>query len=173
MTVHVFTRRERQDEQFDIKFFLLFRFSTIPSSCSFFSSPLFLPLHLSFSLFLLFAHSLLFPYTGSLIQVPMSEKGKITRGRLGSLSLKKEGERQCFLFSKHLIICTRGSGGKLHLTKVGLHCWTISGAAPYFKHHNLTVCDTTYGGQLFSNSHAIVVIVSGGVCHSHTKFRLP
>lgn len=64
---------------------------------------------------------------GSLIQVPMSEKGKITRGRLGSLSLKKEGERQCFLFSKHLIICTRGSGGKLHLTKVSLklldqHC---------------------------------------------------
>ncbi|KAK3570020.1 hypothetical protein QTP86_009157 [Hemibagrus guttatus] len=55
----------------------------------------------------------------SLIQVPMSEKGKITRGRLGSLSLKKEGERQCFLFSKHLIICTRGSGGKLHLTKAG------------------------------------------------------
>uniref|UniRef100_A0A8C7XJE2 Ras protein specific guanine nucleotide releasing factor 1 n=1 Tax=Oryzias sinensis TaxID=183150 RepID=A0A8C7XJE2_9TELE len=48
-----------------------------------------------------------------------AEKGKITRGRLGSLSLKKEGERQCFLFSKHLIICTRGSGGKLHLTKVG------------------------------------------------------
>ncbi|KAG8516398.1 Ras-specific guanine nucleotide-releasing factor 1, partial [Galemys pyrenaicus] len=57
---------------------------------------------------------------GSLIQVPMSEKGKITRGRLGSLSLRKEGERQCFLFSKHLIICTRGSGGKLHLTKVSL-----------------------------------------------------
>uniref|UniRef100_A0A8C7GKY1 Ras protein specific guanine nucleotide releasing factor 1 n=1 Tax=Oncorhynchus kisutch TaxID=8019 RepID=A0A8C7GKY1_ONCKI len=58
---------------------------------------------------------------GSLIQVPMSEKGKITRGRLGSLSLKKEGERQCFLFSKHVIICTRGSGGKLHLTKVGVN----------------------------------------------------
>uniref|UniRef100_A0A3Q2CCL9 Ras protein specific guanine nucleotide releasing factor 1 n=1 Tax=Cyprinodon variegatus TaxID=28743 RepID=A0A3Q2CCL9_CYPVA len=57
---------------------------------------------------------------GSLIQVPMSEKGKITRGRLGSLSLKKEGERQCFLFSKHLIICTRSSGGKLHLTKNGV-----------------------------------------------------
>ncbi|XP_078539068.1 ras-specific guanine nucleotide-releasing factor 1 isoform X1 [Lissotriton helveticus] len=57
---------------------------------------------------------------GCLIQVPMSEKGKITRGRLGSLSLKKEGERQCFLFSKHLIICTRGSGGKLHLTKNGV-----------------------------------------------------
>ncbi|NWU96038.1 RGRF1 factor, partial [Upupa epops] len=57
---------------------------------------------------------------GSLIQVPMSEKGRIPRGRLGSLSLRKEGERQCFLFSKHLIICTRGSGGKLHLTKNGV-----------------------------------------------------
>ncbi|XP_059495173.1 ras-specific guanine nucleotide-releasing factor 1 isoform X2 [Stegostoma tigrinum] len=57
---------------------------------------------------------------GSLIQIPMTEKGKITRGRLGSLSLKKEGEKQCFLFSKHLIICTRGSGGKLHLTKNGV-----------------------------------------------------
>ncbi|XP_072421459.1 ras-specific guanine nucleotide-releasing factor 1 isoform X1 [Chiloscyllium punctatum] len=57
---------------------------------------------------------------GSLIQIPMTEKGKITRGRLGSLSLRKEGEKQCFLFSKHLIICTRGSGGKLHLTKNGV-----------------------------------------------------
>ncbi|XP_075431514.1 ras-specific guanine nucleotide-releasing factor 1 isoform X2 [Ascaphus truei] len=57
---------------------------------------------------------------GCLIQVPMSEKGRITRGRLGSLSLKKEGERQCFLFSKHLLICTRSSGGKLHLTKNGV-----------------------------------------------------
>uniref|UniRef100_A0A665V9A5 Ras protein specific guanine nucleotide releasing factor 1 n=1 Tax=Echeneis naucrates TaxID=173247 RepID=A0A665V9A5_ECHNA len=66
---------------------------------------------------------------GSLIQVPMSEKGKITRGRLGSLSLKKEGERQCFLFSKHLIICTRGSGGKLHLTKVGQHCQLSEGGS--------------------------------------------
>uniref|UniRef100_A0A8C1V3L7 Ras protein specific guanine nucleotide releasing factor 1 n=1 Tax=Cyprinus carpio TaxID=7962 RepID=A0A8C1V3L7_CYPCA len=35
--------------------------------------------------------------------------------------LLSEGERQCFLFSKHLIICTRGSGGKLHLTKVKPH----------------------------------------------------
>ncbi|KAG7250387.1 hypothetical protein CRUP_018660, partial [Coryphaenoides rupestris] len=26
----------------------------------------------------------------------------------------------CFLFSKHLIICTRGSGGKLHITKNGV-----------------------------------------------------
>ncbi|KAM9312674.1 LOW QUALITY PROTEIN: ras-specific guanine nucleotide-releasing factor 1 [Gastrophryne carolinensis] len=57
---------------------------------------------------------------GCLIQVPMSEKSRATRGRLGSLSLRKEGERQCFLFSKHLLICTRSSGGKLHLTKNGV-----------------------------------------------------
>lgn len=71
-----------------------------------------------FKTFSITAYFLSLVVSGSLIQVPMSEKGKITRGRLGSLSLKKEGERQCFLFSKHLIICTRGSGGKLHLTKV-------------------------------------------------------
>ncbi|POI20797.1 hypothetical protein CIB84_015456, partial [Bambusicola thoracicus] len=73
---------------------------------------------------------------GSLIQVPMSEKGKITRGRLGSLSLRKEGERQCFLFSKHLIICTRGSGGKLHLTKVGMggRAWRLAGAGAAAPH---------------------------------------
>ncbi|XP_072258616.1 ras-specific guanine nucleotide-releasing factor 1 isoform X2 [Pyxicephalus adspersus] len=57
---------------------------------------------------------------GCLVQVPMSEKSRATRGRLGSLSLKKEGERQCFLFTKHLLICTRSSGGKLHLTKNGV-----------------------------------------------------
>ncbi|XP_052045253.1 ras-specific guanine nucleotide-releasing factor 1 isoform X1 [Apodemus sylvaticus] len=57
---------------------------------------------------------------GSLMQVSLSEKSKGSKGRLGSLSFKKEGERQCFLFSKHLIICTRGSGGKLHLIKNGV-----------------------------------------------------
>ena len=97
-------------------------FYQFPPCPCLFSTYICISLPLSASFFLLFAHTLLFPHTGSLIQVPMSEKGKITRGRLGSLSLKKEGERQCFLFSKHLIICTRGSGGKLHLTKVGLRC---------------------------------------------------
>ncbi|XP_074184877.1 ras-specific guanine nucleotide-releasing factor 2 isoform X3 [Rhinolophus sinicus] len=56
---------------------------------------------------------------GSLIQVPSVEKGKLSKVRLGSLSLKKEGERQCFLFTKHFLICTRSSGGKLHLLKTG------------------------------------------------------
>uniref|UniRef100_A0A8C1MBQ8 Ras protein-specific guanine nucleotide-releasing factor 2a n=1 Tax=Cyprinus carpio TaxID=7962 RepID=A0A8C1MBQ8_CYPCA len=56
---------------------------------------------------------------GSLIQLPSVEKGKLSKVRLGSLSLRKEGERQCFLFTKHFLICTRTSGGKLHLLKGG------------------------------------------------------
>lgn len=63
------------------------------------------------------------PLPGSLIQLPSSsERGVLSKVRLGSLSLRKEGERQCFLFTKHLLICTRASGGKLHLLKVGLIC---------------------------------------------------
>ncbi|MED6285348.1 Ras-specific guanine nucleotide-releasing factor 2 [Characodon lateralis] len=57
--------------------------------------------------------------TGSLIQLPSVERGKLSKVRLGSLSLKKEGERQCFLFTKHFLVCTRSSGGKLHLLKQG------------------------------------------------------
>uniref|UniRef100_A0A672SH29 Ras protein specific guanine nucleotide releasing factor 2 n=1 Tax=Sinocyclocheilus grahami TaxID=75366 RepID=A0A672SH29_SINGR len=56
---------------------------------------------------------------GSLIQLPSVEKGKLSKVRLGSLSLRKEAERQCFLFTKHFLICTRTSGGKLHLLKGG------------------------------------------------------
>ncbi|XP_075964805.1 ras-specific guanine nucleotide-releasing factor 2 isoform X2 [Anarhichas minor] len=57
---------------------------------------------------------------GSLIQLPSSsERGMLSKVRLGSLSLRKEGERQCFLFTKHFLICTRTSGGKLHLLKQG------------------------------------------------------
>ncbi|XP_063745247.1 ras-specific guanine nucleotide-releasing factor 2 isoform X6 [Eleginops maclovinus] len=57
---------------------------------------------------------------GSFIQLPSSsERGMLSKVRLGSLSLRKEGERQCFLFTKHFLICTRTSGGKLHLLKQG------------------------------------------------------
>ncbi|XP_056395345.1 ras-specific guanine nucleotide-releasing factor 2 isoform X3 [Hyla sarda] len=56
---------------------------------------------------------------GTLIQVPSVERGKLSKVRLGPLSLKREGERQCFLFTKHFLICTRSSGGKLHLLKTG------------------------------------------------------
>uniref|UniRef100_A0A096MCI9 Ras protein specific guanine nucleotide releasing factor 2 n=1 Tax=Poecilia formosa TaxID=48698 RepID=A0A096MCI9_POEFO len=59
------------------------------------------------------------PRSGSLIQLPSSsERGMLSKVRLGSLSLRKEGERQCFLFTKHFLICTRTSGGKLHLLKL-------------------------------------------------------
>ncbi|XP_070543537.1 ras-specific guanine nucleotide-releasing factor 2-like isoform X2 [Ptychodera flava] len=59
---------------------------------------------------------------GTLIQA-LAEKGK-SRSRLGSLSSsksdsKKEGVRQCFLFTHHLLITTRGSAGRLHLAKIG------------------------------------------------------
>ncbi|XP_061658244.1 ras-specific guanine nucleotide-releasing factor 2 isoform X3 [Syngnathoides biaculeatus] len=57
---------------------------------------------------------------GSLVQLPSSgERGMLSKVRLGALSLRKEGERQCFLFTKHFLICTRTSGGKLHLLKQG------------------------------------------------------
>ncbi|KAK6322663.1 hypothetical protein J4Q44_G00074550 [Coregonus suidteri] len=57
---------------------------------------------------------------GSLIQLPSSsERGMLSKVRLGSLSLRKEGERQCFLFTKHFLVCTRTSGGKVHLLKQG------------------------------------------------------
>ncbi|XP_029025002.1 ras-specific guanine nucleotide-releasing factor 2 isoform X4 [Betta splendens] len=57
---------------------------------------------------------------GFLIQLPpSSERSMLSKVRLGSLSLRKEGERQCFLFTKHFLICTRSSGGKLHLLKQG------------------------------------------------------
>ncbi|KAK3521290.1 hypothetical protein QTP70_003136 [Hemibagrus guttatus] len=56
---------------------------------------------------------------GSLIQLPSVERGKLCKVRLGTLSLRKEGERQCFLFTKHLLICNRTSSGKLHLLKQG------------------------------------------------------
>ncbi|XP_033633758.1 ras-specific guanine nucleotide-releasing factor 2-like isoform X1 [Asterias rubens] len=59
---------------------------------------------------------------GTLIQV-MQERTRVSRTRLGSLGAKvdtrKEGVRQCFLFTKHLLITSRTSGGKLHLAKVG------------------------------------------------------
>lgn len=76
---------------------------------------------LSSSPLLLLTPSLSLPrrWPGSLIQLPSSsERGMLSKVRLGSLSLRKEGERQCFLFTKHFLICTRTSGGKLHLLKV-------------------------------------------------------
>uniref|UniRef100_UPI00358EC36F ras-specific guanine nucleotide-releasing factor 2-like n=1 Tax=Myxine glutinosa TaxID=7769 RepID=UPI00358EC36F len=63
--------------------------------------------------------SQMFVRQGSLYQLPVAERGWASRSRMASLSLRREGERQCFLFTKHLLICTRSSGGKLHLIKTG------------------------------------------------------
>ncbi|XP_075210397.1 ras-specific guanine nucleotide-releasing factor 1-like [Lycorma delicatula] len=51
---------------------------------------------------------------GSLIQIP-TDKPKSSRSRLTNFKSEKETVRQCFLFSNHLIIATRTSGGRLHL----------------------------------------------------------
>ncbi|KAF7200589.1 Ras protein specific guanine nucleotide releasing factor 2, partial [Nothobranchius furzeri] len=84
---------------------------------------------------------------GSLIQLPSVERGKLSKVRLGSLSLKKEGERQCFLFTKHFLVCTRSSGGKLHLLKQGgvlslIECTLI-------EEPDASDDDSKVGGQVF------------------------
>ncbi|CAL1269973.1 unnamed protein product [Larinioides sclopetarius] len=50
---------------------------------------------------------------GSVIQVLGGEKSKLQRPRMG----KRETEvvRQCFLFTNHMLLCTRSTNGKLHL----------------------------------------------------------
>ncbi|XP_061553749.1 ras-specific guanine nucleotide-releasing factor 2 isoform X4 [Phycodurus eques] len=94
---------------------------------------------------------------GSLVQLPSSsERGMLSKVRLGSLSLRKEGERQCFLFTKHFLICTRTSGGKLHLLKQGgalslMECTLIE---------ELDASDEDYNaaGQGFSRAEFKVVV---------------
>ncbi|XP_045616711.1 ras-specific guanine nucleotide-releasing factor 1 isoform X2 [Procambarus clarkii] len=56
----------------------------------------------------------MFVRQGSLIQV-LGERPRSTKSRLGQFKSEKEAVRQCFLFSNHLIVATRTSGGKLHL----------------------------------------------------------
>ncbi|XP_067341331.1 ras-specific guanine nucleotide-releasing factor 2 isoform X3 [Channa argus] len=103
---------------------------------------------------------------GSLIQLPpSSERGMLSKVRLGSLSLRKEGERQCFLFTKHFLICTRTSGGKLHLLKQGgtlslIECTLIeeldandedyNAAGQGFNHLEFKVVVESPDGQSFS-----------------------
>ncbi|XP_073979075.1 ras-specific guanine nucleotide-releasing factor 2-like isoform X2 [Rhodnius prolixus] len=51
---------------------------------------------------------------GSLIHI-LPEKSKHYRNRLPNFKSEKDAIRQCFLFSNHLIVATRTSGGRLHL----------------------------------------------------------
>ncbi|KAK4297324.1 hypothetical protein Pmani_030249 [Petrolisthes manimaculis] len=53
---------------------------------------------------------------GSLIQV-LGDRPRSAKTRLGQFKSEKEAVRQCFLFSNHLIVATRTSGGKLHLVQ--------------------------------------------------------
>ncbi|XP_066274994.1 ras-specific guanine nucleotide-releasing factor 1-like isoform X2 [Branchiostoma lanceolatum] len=53
---------------------------------------------------------------GTLVQLSVDRGRSSSRVRLSHKD--KESARQCFLFSQHLIITTRGSGGKLYLSKV-------------------------------------------------------
>uniref|UniRef100_A0A671TPS8 Ras protein specific guanine nucleotide releasing factor 2 n=1 Tax=Sparus aurata TaxID=8175 RepID=A0A671TPS8_SPAAU len=95
---------------------------------------------------------------GSLIQLPSSsERGMLSKVRLGSLTLRKEGERQCFLFTKHFLICTRTSGGKLHLLKVRgalslIECTLIEEleASQGFNHLEFKIVVEPPDGQSFS-----------------------
>uniref|UniRef100_A0A1I8IW63 Ras-specific guanine nucleotide-releasing factor 2 n=1 Tax=Macrostomum lignano TaxID=282301 RepID=A0A1I8IW63_9PLAT len=65
----------------------------------------------------------IFVRQGCLTQLPIGEKGRNTRPRIGSFSStfnkdsRKEAVRQVFLFTNHLILTTRASNGRLHLVK--------------------------------------------------------
>ncbi|RWS12626.1 ras GTP exchange factor-like protein [Dinothrombium tinctorium] len=54
---------------------------------------------------------------GNIFQVVGGEKGKMQRSRLGSFRGEKELLRQCFLFTNHMLLCTRAPNGKLHLVE--------------------------------------------------------
>lgn len=54
---------------------------------------------------------------GSLVQL-LNDRPRTQRSRLASFSTKspeKEAFRQCYLFSNHLILTTRSTGGRLNL----------------------------------------------------------
>ncbi|RWS29802.1 ras-specific guanine nucleotide-releasing factor 1-like protein [Leptotrombidium deliense] len=55
---------------------------------------------------------------GNVLQVMGGEKGKSQRSRLTSFKSEKEIVRQCFLFTNHMLLCTRATNGKLNLVEV-------------------------------------------------------
>lgn len=61
---------------------------------------------------------------GCVIQVLNSDRSKTTSrvARIGSFRglIEKEIMRQCYLFSNHMLLCTRTSGGKLSLVDVSV-----------------------------------------------------
>jgi len=58
-----------------------------------------------------------FVMQGNVLQIYGSDRSK-SRSRLGAFRGEKEVVRQCFLFTNHILICTRVSNGKLQLAEV-------------------------------------------------------
>ncbi|XP_074594267.1 ras-specific guanine nucleotide-releasing factor 1-like isoform X2 [Brevipalpus obovatus] len=54
---------------------------------------------------------------GALLHLQSTEKHKHQRTRLGSFRGDRDVVRQCFLFTNHMLMCTRASNGKLHLAE--------------------------------------------------------
>ena len=63
---------------------------------------------------------------GNMLQVLNARELRMLRGFRGSFrGGDKELVRQCFLFSNHLLLCTRTSNGKLQLLDVSIHRFHI------------------------------------------------
>lgn len=63
---------------------------------------------------------------GTVLQVLLPGH-KSGRSRIGSFRGDKEMVRQCYLFSNHMLLCNRTSGGKLTLVPVSLKTEVVRG----------------------------------------------
>ncbi|XP_055550871.1 ras-specific guanine nucleotide-releasing factor 2-like isoform X3 [Wyeomyia smithii] len=96
---------------------------------------------------------------GSLVQVPPG-RGKI-RSRLASFKSERDAVRQCFLFSNHMIIATRTSGGRLHLLpdvgKIPLADATLVEDPSEVQHdeEEASVCSASTRGSTLSVSESV------------------
>ncbi|XP_058822147.1 ras-specific guanine nucleotide-releasing factor 1-like isoform X2 [Topomyia yanbarensis] len=96
---------------------------------------------------------------GSLVQVPPG-RGRI-RSRLASFKSERDAVRQCFLFSNHMIIATRTSGGRLHLLpdvgKIPLADATLVEDPSEVQHDDeeASVCSASTRGSTLSVSESV------------------
>jgi len=63
---------------------------------------------------------------GALLHLQSTEKHKHQRTRLGSFRGDRDVVRQCFLFTNHMLMCTRASNGKLHLAEVSIFMFPLN-----------------------------------------------
>ncbi|XP_062717312.1 ras-specific guanine nucleotide-releasing factor 2-like isoform X5 [Aedes albopictus] len=116
---------------------------------------------------------------GSLVQVPPG-KGKLL-SRLASFKSDRDHVRQCFLFSNHMIIATRTSGGRLHLLpdvgKIPLADATLVEDPSEVQHEeeNASVCSASTKGSTLSVTETvnagnrdfkIIVEIKSGIRHT-------